>query len=151
MEADALLRQGEGRDRAALTQLREEEAKRKLDTADRLYGADRYGRDVNQPLVVPLYSDPLPQEPEHGFRFIAVFGKRHHLWCDGGWVELSGELMRRIDSHGLRVDLASACAFQERRRWYGQTLRFRDQEQTIMHRPAHHQDTSMVLAYNRHE
>lgn len=95
-----------------------------------MYGADRYGRDVQQPLVVPLYvSLPLPGEPEHGFRFVAVEGKRRHLWHDGAWVELSGELMRRVESHGLRTDLAAACAYQEMRRWasHQHRLNFRDQ------------------------
>lgn len=136
IEANALLRQGEGRDRAAIEQVRADDARWALEMADRLYGADKYGRDTKQNLVIPSYFSQLPSAPEHGFRFVVLEGIGVHLWHGEAWVKLSGELMRRIESHALRVEMSSACQFQERRNWYGQVLRFRDQHMQIEHRRA---------------
>lgn len=96
--------------------------------ADSLYGAQKYGRDVTQPLVIPLYDAPAPREPEHGFNLIRLDG-RMHLWSDGAWVRLSGDLLRQVESAGLRVDLAQACRFQEMRVWASDKhrLKFRDE------------------------
>jgi hypothetical protein len=129
-EARALIQEGEAGDRAALSQWRAVIAKRAINGADVFYGADKYGRDVKQSLVVPLYTAP-PYEPEHGFRFIGVSGKRRHLWHEGKWVELSSALMRDVGNGDLRVSFSLACAFQEARHWYGSVLEFRDQTMQV--------------------
>lgn len=104
-------------------------------TADALYGPQQYGRDTQQPIIIPLYHWPLPAEPEMGFAFVAVLGKRKHLWHDGAWVKLSGALMREVGASGLRVALAMACRFQEARVWasHSSALRFRDQVIDVKH------------------
>ena len=127
-EARALLGEAEGRDRLALRQLRERAAKNHQAAADGLYGAEKYGRDVTQPLVIPLYFGTPPREPEHGFRLIYVDGMPMRLWYDGAWVCLSGDRLRAVESSGLRTELAAACRYQEMRKWAvdRHLLNFRD-------------------------
>lgn len=127
-EARVLIEDGVARDERALTQLREQAKTQALIAADTLYGAQKYGRDVTQPLVIPEYRAPAPLEPEHSFRLIRVEGGMH-LWYDEAWVQLSGELLRRVESAGLRVTLAQACQFQEMRVWasHQHRLNFRDE------------------------
>lgn len=134
-EVDALLRQGELRDRQVIECVRARVAVEIREGADRLYGAQKYGRDVTQPLIIPFYGGKPPEQPEHGFTLIAVAGKRKHLWCDERWVEVSGALLREVGSHGLRTALAHACRFQEARVWanHATALKFRDQIINVKH------------------
>jgi hypothetical protein len=132
-EARELIEEGLTRERDQLATWRQKIATRHATFADRLYGADKYGRDVTQSILIPPYFGKLPAEPEHGFRFVRM-GERAYLWHDGAWVALSGALMRQVESHALRVDLALACAFQETRRWSGQALRFRDHHMQVERR-----------------
>lgn len=129
-EVRALLSEGDARDRRVITGVREADIQRREQFADTMYGAQKFGRDVTQPLIIPNYVHTPPHAPEHGFRLIYVDGMPMRLWHDGAWVELSGELLRRIESSGLRTALAVACVFQERRHWRSayHTLVFRDHQ-----------------------
>lgn len=127
-EVTQLLGEGVARDHREIEGLRSTVAKQQTIAADRLYGAQKFGRDVTQPLIIPLYRGTPPSEPEHGFRLIYVDGMPMRLWFDGEWAVLSGALLRDLGSSGLRVALAQACLFQEQRRWAvtRQILKFRD-------------------------
>lgn len=129
-EVRALLHEGFARDAAAIQAMRDTARQQQMVAADTLYGAQKFGRDVTQPLVIPAYREPLPRVPEHGFGLIYRLFPRPqmHLWADGAWVGLSGELLREVGSSGLRVTLAQACVFQEQRKWRSDAhrLNFRD-------------------------
>lgn len=127
-EVDNLLREGRSRDRSVIEGVTVTARQRVSETADLLYGAQKFGRDVTQPLIIPRYVRSPPLEPEHGFRLIYVDGMPMRLYYEGAWVKLSGDLLRQVSRSGLRVALADACAFQEQRHWItrAQVLWFRD-------------------------
>ncbi len=127
-EVSDMLASIETRDRVVIRETLQADAQRWQTTADRLYGAQKYGRDVSQTILIPQYIKTPPEAPEHGFRLIRVDGACH-LWHNDAWVRATGAMMRELGNSDLRILLAETCAFQEARRWSlaVRTLRFRDQ------------------------
>lgn len=118
------------RDREVIAGVRRTADVQRLTFADALYGAQKFGRDVSQELIIPNYRSE-PREPEHGFRLIYVNGMPMRLWFEDAWVKLGGALLRLPSSSGLRTTLAAACLFQERRRWVSASHRLNFCDQVI--------------------